>query len=505
MEASAICFKNKSQAEIVLVEGTNNTLNDAREYAPSDATDFSNGCIYSKGSFTFSGAGTLNVYGNYKHAISSAKNITINDGKINIMNTQKDGVHCDKYTQKAGIVTLQLANTATKGIKTKESFQLLGGKIEGIATGDLKINGGETSYCTLIKSDSLFIMREGEILLNHKGKGGRCISVDRNMMVTNGTMKLECHGDGDGYINAGGETDYYTPKCITVDDSLFIAGGTIRCLSTGLGGKGIVAGKYLAIGNEEEQDAPFIRVETKGECIINNEDEDLRFGCPKGIKANDELHIYSGDIAVNTAGMGGEGVECNGDMFIHGGTLECNTFDDGINVGRSLEISGGCVYCNSVDNDGIDSNGSITISGGVVASINQVAPNESFDSNEGNFNIFGGTVFGIGSCPVKISNASCPFYNTPFVNDNSTANGLRLTFEKYIYLQNDNRVVMALLNGNKARRAYLTLSFSSVSANQEYSIAEGDCPFNIILSYFNKKLVIDGRSYNSCHIKNIIM
>ena len=68
-----------------------------------------------------------------------------------------------------------------------------------------------------------------------------------------------------------------------MDDSVFIKSGDITCVSTGLGGKGIVAGHFLAIGSEEkdgETENPRIRVDTKGECIINNVDEDLRFGCP---------------------------------------------------------------------------------------------------------------------------------------------------------------------------------------------------------------------------------
>ena len=74
---------------------------------------------------------------------------------------------------------------------------------------------------------------------------------------------MECHGDGDSYINAANETDYYTPKCVTVDNYMLITGGNIHCLSTGLGGKGLVAGNCLDIGSEEAEEGPFIRVETR--------------------------------------------------------------------------------------------------------------------------------------------------------------------------------------------------------------------------------------------------
>ena len=496
---SVICLKQKQNTKFLLADGTTNTLNDAQLYNIADSTDISNACIYAKGSLTFMGKGTLNVHGNYRHAIASSKNITIEDGNLNILCTQKDGIHCDKYKQKGGTVKLCLANISTKGIKVKELFELKKGRIEGEATGDLKIEKGETSYCTHIKSDGFFNMEDGEIMLKHTGNGGRCISVDKQLTMTGGVLDLECLGDGGSYINVANEMDYYTPKCITVDDSLLIAGGNIHCVSTGLGGKGLVADKYLSIGKEGEQNGLFLRIETQGECIINNEDEDLRFGCPKGIKAGKELHIYSGDIAVNTAGMGGEGVECKGEMFIKGGTLECNTFDDGINVGHSIEISDGQVYCNSVDNDGIDSNGSITITGGIVASVNQKKPNESFDAEEGRVFLKGGTVFGIGSGPVDVAEAVYPCYSSPYdVSEEwMMSRGLILTEGKYVCVQKGDKVIMALHNDNQAFRSFITIMSSTFSENEPYTISEGECPLSPNHSYFDGRLMIGGEASNT--------
>lgn len=491
---SAICLKQKQKANIIMAKGTTNILNDAPEYNLSDSTDTSNGCIYSKGSLSFSGAGILNVCGNYRHAIASSKNITIDEGNINILCTQKDGIHCDKYKQEGGCVKLHLVKDTTKGIKVKESFELKGGSIEGDASGNVTITDGETSYCTLIKSDGLFLMEGGDIHLKHTGKGGRCISVDGDFSIAGGLLDLECHGDGDSYINSANETDYYTPKCVTVDKSISVTGGNIHCLSTGLGGKGFVAGGSLFIGNEDEQELPLIRIETKGECIINNQDEDLRFGCPKGIKANDELHIYGGVISVSTTGMGGEGLECNGALYIHGGSLECNTFDDGINVGQSVQISGGQVYCCSIDNDGIDSNGSITISGGIVASVNQSKPNESFDSEAGQLYLLGGIVFGLGSNSVDIAASTFPCYSTPF-NDSGEGNpsrGLILTDGKYVYIQRDGETIMALRNDNQAFRTYITIMSPSFIDDEELTISEGECPTDFYKSCFNDRLIFDG-------------
>ena len=505
-ESSVVCFPKKQKVSIELSKGSNNILSDAASRSKDDESV--NGCLYSKGTLTFTGKGALTVTGNYRHGIVSSKNVSVEGSHLIINNVLKNGIHCDKFTLKKGQIDLHLQNAASKGIKTKEELIVKGGSIEGDATGGIIIEKGDVSYCALLKSDGIMSVTDGAITLKHRGEGGRCISIDGNLDITGGSMSLECYGDGGKYTNEDGEEDYYTAKCITVDDSVFINSGTITCLSTGLGGKGIVAERFLSIGREEKDDnnkEPVIRVDTKGECIINNEDEDLRFGCPKGIKSDSTLIIYDGDIAVTTAGMGGEGVECNGKMYIKGGTLECNTFDDGINVGKIIEISDGHVYCNSVDNDGIDSNGSIIISGGIVASVNQHKPNESFDSEGGQFIISGGMLFGIGSRPVMIMESRCPCYNTPFSYDENNISGLRLTQGKYVYLQRDNKVIMALKNDNKAHRAYLTVTNSELPDSLFYSISEGDCPANSSQTFFDDKLIMGGEFPNSNLITEIEM
>lgn len=494
-KASAISMPQKQKARIELADGTVNILSDATTYQ-TDSTDTSNGCFYAKGSLTVIGSGTLGVTGNNRHAISSGKNITVEGGHLIIYNAVKDGIHCDMLEMEGGTIELNMSTDASKGIKCKEDFTMTGGSVVGEASGNVVVENGETSYCSLLKIGGTFQMDGGEISLLHQGDGGRCISVDGNMTMMAGTMNLECHGNGGSYLTSSNETDYHTPKCITVDDSLYLNGGSINCISTGLGGKGIVSDKYLAIGSEGEQEGPFIRVETKGECIINNEDEDQRFGCPKGIKANEKLCIYGGDIVVTTAGMGGEGVESNGTMFIHGGTLECNTFDDGINVTDSIEIAGGQVYCCSADNDGIDSNGSITISDGIVASVNQKKPNESFDAEKGQIFLKGGTVFGIGSGPVVVEEAVYPCYSIPYdVSEEWMMNrGLILTEGKYVCVQKGNKVIIALRNDNQAFRSFLTIMSSSFTENEPYTISEGECPLSPKHSYFDGRLVVGGEA-----------
>ena len=503
-KGSAIYLKQKQKVAIELPTGTHSTLSDASIYSV-DSTDTSNGCLYNKGSIAFKGEGTLTVTGNYRHGIASGKNVSVDGGCIIVNDVIKNGINCDKFTMKDGNVSLHLSQDASKGIKAKEQIDILGGYIEGESIGNVTIKDGDVSYCTLMKSDGSMSIAGGEIKLTNEGKGGRCISVDGNLVITSGTMSLECNGDGDSYINEEGEVDYYTPKCITADDSVFINGGNLCCVSIGLGGKGIVSGKYLSIGELSDTEEPMINVKTKGTCIIDDVDEDQRFGCPKGIKADERLDIYGGNISVNTEGQGGEGVECNNEMYIYGGTLECNTYDDGINVGNRLDIEGGCVYCNSVSNDGMDSNGSICIRGGIVASVNQKEPNESFDAEERLFQISGGTIIGIGSASVKMDQQDILYYNTLYNidPDKPARRGLRLTNGKYVYVMDGERLLLSIKNDNLARRGFVTVSLPEFQENHSYSIYQGEEPISSEEVFFGGKLFFNGEPTNKNYVIDI--
>ncbi len=185
--------------------------------------------------------------------------------------------------------------------------------------------------------------------------------------------------------------------------------------------------------------------------------------------------------------------------------LEAVCYDDGMNIGRKIEILGGTIYCFSKDNDGIDSNGSIYIKGGTVISVNQNKPNESLDSESRQLYFSGGTVLGIGSGMVKVGSSSIPYYNTLFNNNPEfpIRRGLRLHFGKYIYLMHQNTLVMALRNDNKESRCFVTAIHPDMVENEEYMLYEGDMPLDYYDSLFDGRFIIGGKT-NEAEIVDII-
>lgn len=513
--APAINIVSDKKVKVELAEGSVNVLKDAKQYAFSDATEEANGCLNSFGQLEFSGLGKLTVTGNSKHAICSKKSISFTSGSVEVVKAKTDAIHSSKsvyvnggnldlkgmsgdgidtdndFIMTGGCIGMTVPGEAAKGIKCSRLMEISAGEIKADVIGALKNKNGDLSYCTALKCDSCVHISGGTFCLTNSSPGGKCISADKIFRIDGGSFDMSMSGDGGEYVNAVGELDYYTSKCIAVDDSLFITRGEIHCCNSALGGKGIVAGHFMQVGQATDTDyeqGPKIIVETTDKCIIDNIDEDLRFGCPKAIKVNEYLNIYSGDIHVSTAGMGGEGIECNKEFYFYGGNLECNCYDDGINVGEKLVVLGGQIYANSLDNDGIDSNGSMYLQGGIVASVNQLYPDESLDTEQQQLYLQGATVFGIGSSMVKLNEQEECFYNT-ITPPSGGVGGLRLTNGKYLYVIKGEKLLMAMQNDCIAFRQFVTIALPELEEGDALIIAEGDRPTDAEVSLFDGKLM----------------
>ncbi|MBQ7211330.1 MAG: carbohydrate-binding domain-containing protein [Muribaculaceae bacterium] len=151
-----------------------------------------------------------------------------------------------------------------------------------------------------------------------------------------------------------------------------------------------------------------------------------KYANPKVIKAVGNLYVYNGTLTLTSTQDGGEALESKAVLTINGGTVKCSTVDDGINAKTSLVINGGQVYCNASNNDAIDSNGTMTITGGIVIALGALAPEEGLDCDNNAFSITGGTVIGIGSGNSTVTNKGS---NQTFVTLNQTlAQGASLSY-----------------------------------------------------------------------------
>ena len=89
--------------EISAKSGTESTLTDGT----STAVDAWKGALYCKGHIQFKGKGTLNVYGNYAHAIKAGEYIEVKNCTINVCSAVKDAINCNQYFAiESGVINL---------------------------------------------------------------------------------------------------------------------------------------------------------------------------------------------------------------------------------------------------------------------------------------------------------------------------------------------------------------------------------------------------------------
>ncbi|MDL2228216.1 carbohydrate-binding domain-containing protein [Odoribacter sp. OttesenSCG-928-L07] len=121
------------------------------------------------------------------------------------------------------------------------------------------------------------------------------------------------------------------------------------------------------------------------------------------------MTVNSGTINISCTqeDEGGEGLESKATLTINGGKIDIEAYDDCINASDHIEISGGTVFCFARGNDGIDSNGTLSISGGFIISSGTRAPEGGFDCDNSTFKITGGIIIGTGGSTSNPTSSVC--------------------------------------------------------------------------------------------------
>lgn len=168
----AVNILNGKRIEIKPIEGTISTLTDGT----STEVDAWKSALYCKGHIEFKGKGTLNVYGNYAHAIYSKEYMSIKNCTINVCSAVKDALHCREYfLMESGKVSLR--GFASDGIECN---------IDGTtSTGETVEHENEDSGNIYIMGGSLWIDMSNSSGDSIKPDGKKIISADATVDITN--------------------------------------------------------------------------------------------------------------------------------------------------------------------------------------------------------------------------------------------------------------------------------------------------------------------------------
>lgn len=366
--------------------------------------------------------GFLKIYSGRKQGIRlNSVNITNSRGAaINVQgleDTPNKGKRVDIFLNGSSTLADGSTYSLTPSTEDEKAAFFSEGQIVFSGSGALTVNATGKAGIT---SDDWVQFTNG-ITLTVSSLAGHGVRGKDYILVSGGTIdvSVSAHGkkgfSSDSLVRFdGGETtitltgntvvesgDTNRSNCIKADQIFEMNNGVLTVSNSGTGGKGISGD---GVG--------YFRGGTVNVTVTGNNfgssggggwpggggwnHSDNSVGA-KGIKFDGNIEISGGTITVKASKH--EGIETKGTLTITGGEVYSQSSDDAINSASTMTISGGYVCAYSTGNDGLDANGNLYLRGGVIYAIGKSSPEMAIDANtEDGYKLYveGGTIIAIG-------------------------------------------------------------------------------------------------------------
>lgn len=374
----AILCNSADKLTLTLTGNTVNTLSDGADYTAENAENNA-AAVYSRDTLVINGSGTLNVNGNYKDGINSRDGLKLCGGVINVTAVEDGIIGKDYLLGASGTVTV---NSGYDGLKSTNSSDSQKGYIS--------ITGGE--YSLECGRDGV----QAETDLNISGGTINLLTGGGSSTVEHSAKDDFGGGRWGGFSMNGGRNDDSSSNSDSFDFSSMTDSDGNAAESM----KGLKAGNSITItGGKITADCADDSVHSNGTITIDGGSFSLASG-DDGIHADLLLTIINGEINISTSY---EGLEANG-IEINGGVISLRAYGDGINACDSdtsgitpyISISDGSITANA-DGDGIDSNGTVSMSGGTLVVFGPTSNGNGALDYDVSFAMCGGTLIALGS------------------------------------------------------------------------------------------------------------
>ena len=410
---AAIYVKQADKVFITLAEGSRNSLTSSGYTVLDNNID---GVIFAKSDLTINGTGSLTVNAAQGHGIVTKDDLKITGGEVTV--TSEDHGLSGKDSVRVTNCTLQITS-GKDGIHSENDAKE--------EKGFIYIAGGTVN-----------VVSEGDGI-----SAGNVIQID------GGTIDILAGGGSTNRSTATDENgDAVSTKGIKASGELLINQGTIDI--------------------DSQDDA----VHSNSEVVINGGELSLATG-DDGIHGDEAAKVRGGNINISTSYEGIEGTQ----VEISGGTISLYATDDGLNAGGGRDqsgfggmfggmfggesfgggrrggdrsgdtnenpsadvsadttgesyilISGGTIYVRA-DGDGLDSNGTLTVTGGeVYVSGPENGANGAIDY-ESSGQITGGTVVAVGNSAMAMNFGDSSTQGSIMINTNNHASGTEITLK----------------------------------------------------------------------------
>lgn len=349
------------------MSGTTNTIADGENYSENYGIEDVDAAVYSKGNIAL-----------------------IGDGKTEIISKHYHGIHSKDYLQVLG--GEYLVSAVRNGIVGKDYVAIKDGTLN-VTSGNDGVKSNQDTDTKL----GYIVIDGGNITINATGDA---IQAETRVSISDGTFDLTT-GGGAKITSTNSEWGRWGGADNTNTESNTSA-------------KGIKAEKYIFIdGGNFTFNTSDDAIHSNTNIVINNGNITINSG-DDGIHADSDLVVNNGNIDITQSY---EGIEATS-ITINDSNVKVVANDDGFNAaggndsssinGRagqnrfggngvgSLTINGGTVYVNSTG-DGLDSNNSISITGGYITVDGPTNNGNGALDHDGNMTISGGTLIAAGS------------------------------------------------------------------------------------------------------------
>lgn len=357
-----IHVKQSDQTVISLEQGTENRLEDAKEYIVEEGEDEPTAAIYSKDDLSINGSGKLVIQANYKDGITGRDDVIITGGEIEIQAADDGIVGRDLLAVRDAKVKIDAAGDGIKS--TNEEDETKGHIV--LQSGTFDIAAGSDG----VQSVHDVLVIDGEYTITAGGGSPETVKADGEPgggAMPDGTAPGGGRGPMSGLDPA--QIQQYIEGTVTkeellesIDESELPDGMTIEEMGAMLDrmaeggmpqeGKDMEPptepqGQFDPAQNpsmDEEKQAPPVESNDAPEGNMpadsSVEEETDDSVSTKGIKAENLVRIEGGTFTIDA---NDDAVHSNGNVMIGGGALAINTGDDGIHADHEVSISDGTI------------------------------------------------------------------------------------------------------------------------------------------------------------------